>query len=221
MSSTLADLYVNDISKSFSGPEGMIQILKSFSFQLTSGESLAVVGPSGSGKSTLLSILGTLEKPDSGEIRFRDLSYADFTPEKAAVFRRDYIGFVFQNHLLFPQCTALENVLLPFLADRKVSDEEIRRGEFLLDKVGLNARRDHYPYALSGGECQRIALARALVRSPHILLADEPTGSLDRQHADRVAELLFQIAKEENKILIFATHDSLIADRADHILTLG
>lgn len=217
----MSDLYVHEIFKSFSGPEGMIQVLKSSSFKLSSGESLAVVGPSGSGKSTLLSILGTLDTPDSGEISLNGVLYGSLTPEQATVFRRDHLGFVFQNHLLLPQCTALENVLLPCLADHRITDPEKKKGELLLEKVGLAARMGHYPYALSGGECQRVALARALIRSPLLLLADEPTGALDREQADHVADLLFRIAKEENMILIFATHDPVIADQADRIFSLS
>ena len=158
------------------------------SFSLRRGENLAILGPSGSGKSTLLSILGTLEPPTSGSVRLAGKDPFALDEAELAAFRRENIGFVFQEHHLLPQCTVLENVLVPFLADGSATQDDQRRATDLLRRVGLAERLTHRPAELSGGERQRVAIARALVRGPTLLLADEPTGNLDRTTARSIAE---------------------------------
>jgi lipoprotein-releasing system ATP-binding protein len=184
------------------------------------GENLAVVGPSGSGKSTLLSILGTLEPPTSGSVQLAGEN--PFTLKEAALaeFRRRRIGFVFQDHHLLPQCNVLENVLVPFLADGAATDDDTKRATDLLSRVGLAERLTHRPAELSGGERQRVAIARALVREPTLLLADEPTGNLDRSTARSIAELLIKLQAERNAILIVVTHSTTLAESLDRRMEL-
>jgi lipoprotein-releasing system ATP-binding protein len=208
---TGADLVVDQIVKEFPTPGEPLSILAGVSFQLSRGENLAIVGPSGSGKSTLLSILGTLEPPTAGRVRL--LGQDPFELDEAALanFRSRQIGFVFQEHYLLPQCTVLENVLVPFLADGVATDIDAQHAGQLLDRVGLAERLDHRPAELSGGERQRVAIARALVREPTLLLADEPTGNLDRTTAQSISQLLLEMQAEANTILIVVTHSAQLA----------
>jgi lipoprotein-releasing system ATP-binding protein len=208
---TGADLVVDQIVKEFPTPGEPLRVLDGASLELNRGENLAVVGPSGSGKSTLLSILGTLEPPTSGRVRL--LGQDPFELDEAALanFRSRQIGFVFQEHYLLPQCTVLENVLVPFLADGVATDIDAQHAQQLLDRVGLAQRLDHRPAELSGGERQRVAIARALVREPTLLLADEPTGNLDRTTAQAISQLLLEMQAEANTILIAVTHSAALA----------
>jgi lipoprotein-releasing system ATP-binding protein len=206
-----ADLVVENIAKEYPTPAEPLRVLDGVTFTLGRGENLAVLGPSGSGKSTLLSALGALEAPTSGSVR---LSGTDpFTLDEVALasFRRQNIGFVFQEHHLLPQCTALENVLVPFLADGSATADEQKRAIGLLERVGLSNRLDHRPAELSGGERQRVAIARAIVRDPTLILADEPTGNLDRTTARSIAELLLELQDERRAILIVVTHSGSLA----------
>ncbi len=216
-------LDVRKIAKDYSTRGGTIAVLEDCTFQLQPGESLAVVGPSGSGKSTLLNILGTLEPPTSGTFELDGVSPLGLGENESAAFRRNRIGFIFQDHHLLPQCGALENVLIPFLADGAVSESQKSYAGELLRRFGLGDRLDHRPGELSGGERQRVAIARALVRRPGLILADEPTGNLDRTTAGTIAELfqtLLDHSKENGIMLILVTHDRELASRMHFVREL-
>ena len=206
-----AELVVENIVKEYPTPAEPLRILAGVTLSLRVGENVAILGPSGSGKSTLLSILGTLEPPTSGSVYMTGKDPFALKETELAAFRRDNIGFVFQEHHLLPQCTVLENVLVPFLADGSASDLEQQRATELLARVGLAERLTHRPAELSGGERQRVAIARALVREPLLLLADEPTGNLDRTTAHSIANLLLELQAERNAILVVVTHSEAVA----------
>jgi lipoprotein-releasing system ATP-binding protein len=206
-----AELVVENVAKEYSTPAEPLLVLSGVSLSLQCGENAAILGPSGSGKSTLLSILGTLEPPSSGSVRLAGKDPFALRETDLAAFRRDNIGFVFQEHHLLPQCTVLENVLVPFLADGSASTEDQRRATDLLNRVGLAERLTHRPAELSGGERQRVAIARALARDPLLLLADEPTGNLDRSTAHSIANLLLELQAERNAILVVVTHSEAMA----------
>jgi len=201
-------LEVRDITKEYPAPGEPLRVLRGVSFDLSAGKSLAIMGPSGSGKSTLLNIIGTLDAPTSGSIAFESLHLQDLTADEAAAFRNESIGFVFQDHHLLPQCTAVENVLLPCLAHGPVTEKDSARATELLDRVGLAERRDHSPSQLSGGERQRVAIARAMVRRPRLLLCDEPTGNLDAERSAEIGRLFLRLRDEENVGLIVVTHNA-------------
>jgi len=205
------DLFVQHIAKEYPTPGEPLRVLADVSLQLNRGESLVILGPSGSGKSTLLAILGTLELPTAGSVRLLGQNPFELDEASLAQFRSRQIGFVFQEHHLLPQCTVLENVLVPFLADGVATHLDEQHAAHLLDCVGLSARLDHRPAELSGGERQRVAIARALVREPTLLLADEPTGNLDRTTAESIAELLLELQAEANTILIVVSHSTALA----------
>jgi lipoprotein-releasing system ATP-binding protein len=206
-----ADLTVSDLRKEYPTPAAPLVVLKGVNLQLSPGQSLAIVGPSGSGKSTLLNILGTLDTPSGGSVRVGDVDPFALSANDLAAFRSRSIGFIFQDHHLLPQCTALENVLLPRLALGKTTEDDRRRAVELLGQVGLANRVTHLPAELSGGERQRVAIARALVNRPAVLLCDEPTGNLDSRTADTVADLLLSLTRET--ILIGVTHSEQLASR--------
>jgi lipoprotein-releasing system ATP-binding protein len=209
--SEAAELVVENIVKEYATPAEPLRILSGVSFSLRRGENLAILGPSGSGKSTLLSILGTLEPPTSGRVLLSREDPFKLGEADLAEFRLENVGFVFQEHHLLPQCTVLENVLVPFLADGAASPDDQHRAADLLGRVGLGERLTHRPAELSGGERQRVAIARALVREPTLLLADEPTGNLDRTTAGSIAELLLELQAERNAILVVVTHSEPMA----------
>jgi lipoprotein-releasing system ATP-binding protein len=204
-------LVVDNVVKEYPTPAEPLSVLSGASFTLERGENLAILGPSGSGKSTLLSILGTLEPPTSGSVRLGSQDPFALNEAELATFRQRNIGFVFQEHHLLPQCTVLENVLVPFLADGAAGPEDQRRAKTLLERVGLGQRLTHRPAELSGGERQRVAIARALVREPALLLADEPTGNLDRTTAHSIANLLLELQTERAAILVVVTHSNALA----------
>ncbi|HET6879928.1 MAG TPA: ABC transporter ATP-binding protein, partial [Pirellulales bacterium] len=185
----MPDLAVRDITKEFPTRAEPLVVLRGCSFELARGENLAILGPSGSGKSTLLQIVGTLDAPTSGEVLLGGDDPFQLSEPRLAKFRNERIGFVFQDHHLLPQCSVLENVLLPTLAGGGATQEAFERARMLLERVGLTARLDHRPAELSGGERQRVAIARALIRQPMLLLADEPTGNLDRSTANAIGDL--------------------------------
>jgi lipoprotein-releasing system ATP-binding protein len=204
-------LRVNHLCKDYPTRSGPLSVLRDINFELAAGEALAVMGPSGSGKSTLLHILGTLDQPTSGSIDL-DGSNPFALPERAlADFRNRHIGFVFQDHYLLPQCSVLENVLIPTLAAHDGHEAANKWARELLERVGLSSRLDHRPAELSGGERQRVAIARALIHRPQLLLADEPTGNLDRRTAINVGQLLLDMHREEQTILVVVTHSSELA----------
>jgi len=192
---------------------GELAVLVEASLEMERGESAAVLGPSGSGKSTLLAILGTLDRPTAGALELEGLAPFQLSEPELAAFRSRNVGFVFQEHHLLPQCSVLENVLVPLLADGAASAEDVTRAGKLIDRVGLGERRNHRPAELSGGERQRAALARALIRNPTLLLADEPTGNLDRSTAAAMVELMLELQQEHNAILVAVTHSQALAER--------
>jgi ABC-type lipoprotein export system ATPase subunit len=217
-------LRVQDVSKSYEGmnAESTIHVLNGISFDVTRGESVAIVGPSGSGKSTLLNIIGTLDSPSKGKVFLenRDLSVLD--ERQIAEVRNFRIGFVFQAHHLLPQLTVLENVMIPTLASptpdwRRLAQE---RALQLLERVGLSTRLHHRPGQLSGGERQRVAVVRALVNQPQLLLADEPTGALDSKASDELSQLLVELNAEGKVTLIVVTHAESLAKRMRRVLRL-
>ncbi len=195
-------------------------ILRDVSLAVQRGEAVAVMGPSGSGKSTLLHLLGTLDRPTSGTVRLEGTDPFTLQERFLADFRNRHIGFVFQDHHLLPQCSVLENVLIPTLVGRDDASEVQKRARHLLERVGLSGRLDHRPAELSGGERQRVAVARALIHRPVLLLADEPTGNLDRRSARVVGQLLLDLHREENTILIVVTHSQELADTFPRTLVM-
>ncbi len=209
-------LSANAISKSYPTPRGELRILNDISLSLNRGDAAAIMGPSGSGKSTLLYILGALEPPSAGSVTLEGQNPFALSEREQAAFRNRRIGFVFQDHSLLPQCSVLENVLAPTLVaavtDGGPGQDQVRAQE-LLTQVGLADRLDHRPGELSGGEKQRAALARALIRDPLLLLCDEPTGNLDRAAADTVASMLLDLHARRHTILIVVTHSAALADR--------
>lgn len=216
----MPDFVAQNVVKEFQTPAEPLRILDGVSVELDRGQNLAVVGPSGSGKSTFLHIAGTLDVPTSGSVSLLGNELGKLDENSMAKFRNDNVGFVFQEHHLLPQLTALENVLIPVVATGETNNESIERAKSLLDKVGLANRMTHRPSALSGGERQRVAVARSLVRSPALLLADEPTGSLDQTNAEIIGELLLDLQKEDNTILICVTHSSSLAAMFQKHVTL-
>ena len=211
-------LEATDVCKHFALGDQTVEVLRGVSLRAEVGQSLALIGPSGSGKSTLLHLLGTLEPPTSGQIAIGGQDPLALPEPQLARFRNQHIGFVFQNHHLLPQYSALENALIPTLAFSQADRRE--RARNLLTAVGLEERLHHRPAELSGGECQRVAVARALINQPGLLLCDEPTGSLDRQTATTVADLLFTLHRAEQAALVIATHDLELAARCDRRLLL-
>jgi lipoprotein-releasing system ATP-binding protein len=207
----MSNLVVDNITKQFPTRSDPLVVLRGVSLELSHGENMAILGPSGSGKSTLLGIIGTLEPPSSGRVLLDGEDPAKFNEPALAAFRNRRIGFVFQDHYLLPQCSVLENVLVPTLADETTSQAKVDRAHMLLDRVGLSERLAHRPAELSGGERQRVALARALVNQPSLLLADEPTGNLDRSTAQRIGQLLLELQQQEQMMLIVVTHSERLA----------
>ncbi len=206
-------LQVTKLSKSFSTATGELEILQDVELNLTRGDAIAITGPSGCGKSTLLYILGALDTPTAGKVQLLGKDVFSLTTAEQAEFRNQNVGFVFQDHHLLPQCNVLENVLLPTMPAAVETKEVESRARELLQKVGLAERLDHYPAQLSGGERQRVAVCRALINDPVLILADEPTGNLDPKTADAVGSLLLELGKEQNAILICVTHSPELASR--------
>jgi len=216
-------LQLIEVSRRFDAVQSAehLDVLRGITLEIARGESLAIIGPSGSGKSTVLNIIGTLDRPTSGRVLLdgKDLSQLDDT-ELAAV-RNQQIGFVFQAHYLLPQCTVLENVLVPTLAGKSVSRAGAeQRAKQLLERVGLGQRLGHRPGQLSGGERQRVAVVRALINQPKLLLADEPTGALDRASAQELAQLLVDLNRERGVTLVVVTHALDLAHRMSRVLEL-
>jgi lipoprotein-releasing system ATP-binding protein len=209
------DFFADRIAKEYPTPGEPLRILDGVSVTLRRGQNLAVVGPSGSGKSTFLHIAGTLDTPSSGTVTLLGTDLCSLEPKKVASFRNQHIGFIFQEHYLLPQLSALENVLIPLVANtnsnRRSSRESADRGKELLERVGLQDRMRHLPSQLSGGERQRVAVARALVCQPELILADEPTGSLDPVNAEKIGALLLDLQQTDHSMLICVTHSDRLA----------
>jgi ABC-type lipoprotein export system ATPase subunit len=217
-------LELKNLVKIYSMPsgEGYTTVLKDISLQVFPGESIAVVGPSGSGKSTLLNIIGALDTPSSGEVTLFGKNLADCDDRELSRIRNQEIGFVFQLHHLLPQCTVLENVLIPTvpLGLKKQSPEVVERAITLLTRVGLDKHMDYFPAQLSGGEMQRVAVVRALINKPKLVLADEPTGSLDKDSSENLGRLLVEMNKEEGTALISVTHSFDFAQLMEKVFKL-
>jgi lipoprotein-releasing system ATP-binding protein len=217
-------LEARNISKSYPTPRGPLSILDGVTFSLAPGDAISIIGPSGTGKSTLLYILGALDPPTSGEVTLDGRNPFTLSDKDVSEFRNTQVGFVFQDHCLLPQCTVLENVLIPTLvgADKNGPGKNgtARRAKQLLDQVGLSHRLDHRPAELSGGEKQRVSIARAMIRGPKLLLCDEPTGNLDRHTALQVADLLVEMNRVSKNILVVVTHSAELAGRFPKIFEL-
>ncbi len=216
-------LETQHISKSFASVDSneRIQVLTDITLQVRPSSVTSIVGASGSGKSTLLHILGGLDRPDEGNVLYDGKPIFDMNDEQLAKFRNQNIGFIFQFHHLLPEFSALENVFMPALIRNEPMDKISDRARQLLTRLGLEQRIDHRPSQLSGGEQQRVAVARALMNNPGYILADEPTGNLDKKNTQALLELLFEIRDEEQVALVLVTHDSGIADKADHKFELS
>ena len=213
-------LELSGVTKSYLSPEGVeTPVLRGVDLRLEAGASLAISGPSGCGKSTLLNIIGTLDRPSAGKVLIDGRDVTALSEAELAQVRSRIVGFVFQLHHLLPQCSILENVLVPTLTGR-AADGAVDRARKLLDRVGLGARIGHRPGQLSGGECQRAAVVRALINQPRLLLADEPTGSLDRASADSLSQLLSELNREEGVALVVVTHSAELAARAGRVVHL-
>ena len=215
-------IQANELHKSFPSSDAIqIDILKGVNFDLRAGETLAIVGASGIGKSTLLHILGTLDRPDGGRIMFRDVDIFAMNADRLAGFRNRSIGFVFQFHHLLPEFTTLENVMMPALINGHPRVAARRRARELLTRVGLGQRLSHRVTQLSGGEQQRVALARAIVQKPPLLLADEPTGNLDKRNGESIHQLLMSLNRELGMTLVVVTHNPDLADLLDRRVTIA
>ena len=197
-----------------------VDVLHDLTLQIQAGESVGIIGSSGSGKSTLLHLLGGLDEPSSGSITLMGQEIAKLSQAKLGQLRNQYLGFVYQFHHLLPEFSALENVMMPLLVARKSRAEAQAAAAEILEKVGLGSRMTHRPGELSGGERQRAAIARALVTKPDCLLADEPTGNLDRKNATHALEMMLELKRELGTALIVVTHDEQLAKRFDRVLTM-
>ncbi len=213
-------LSIKKISKSF---EQRGTVLDDLSLEVEKGETIAIMGPSGSGKTTLMNIVGLLDRPDKGDIFFKGVSIAHFSETESAVYRNQNIGFVFQDHLLLPYMNIHQNIFLPLLASKhsrtQLSDRRLYINELMV-RTGIYDLKNKYPSQISGGEAQRVALVRALVNNPSILLADEPTGSLDARNAESMGELLLEMNREYTMTLILATHSEAMAEKMSRKLLL-
>ena len=206
-----AELSVSALTKTYLSGDGEVSVLRGVELEASPGDAVAITGPSGTGKSTLLYIIGLLDTPTSGQVQIGGKTPHLLPLEEQARFRNTTFGFVFQDHFLLPQCTVLENVLIPTLANTGAGPPELDRAKNLLERVGLSHRITHLPSQLSGGERQRVAVCRALINQPRVLLADEPTGNLDRRTAETIGELLLGLARENSTILLCVTHSSELA----------
>ena len=204
------------VNKSF----GSLQVLKEINLQIRDGEIVTIVGPSGAGKTTLLQIMGTLSPADSGMIRYSGEDVTVMKDKALSKFRNSHIGFVFQFHQLLPEFTALENVILPALIGGASKREAVKRGEELLNTLGLGARLEHRPAELSGGEKQRVAIARALINKPDVIFADEPTGSLDSRNREEIKQLFHDLRRDLNQTIVIVTHDVSLTEVADRVVTM-
>lgn len=215
-------LRLQDVAKNYAATlEGAeLPVLRGVNLEIKGAETLAIVGPSGSGKSTLLNIIGTLDTPTTGKVEVDGRDLTGLSEIELAAFRSQRIGFIFQSHHLLPQCTVLENVLVPTIPAQGDAKEAAARARRLLERVGLQHRLNHRPGQLSGGERQRVAVVRSLINAPKLVLADEPTGALDRESADQLAGLLLELHREENVTFIVVTHSLELARRMERTFEL-
>ena len=220
MNHNMPILEAKNLFKSYKTESQQVDVLLDLNLQVYKGEALCIMGSSGTGKTTLLHLLGTLDRPSSGYIFYKEKNIFDQTPEALALFRNQNMGFVFQFHHLLKEFTALENVMLPARIAGLSKKEVIQKAKSLLKELGVDHRQDHLPKQLSGGEQQRVAIARALIQEPDILFADEPTGNLDNKNAQVIEDLFFELHETKNLTLIVATHDQSFSQRFPDILTL-
>jgi lipoprotein-releasing system ATP-binding protein len=213
-------LSVKDIIKNYKIGNDELKVLKGITFGVKKGEIVSIIGPSGVGKSTLLNILGTLDKPTQGKVYIASEDVTELSEDKLASFRNKKIGFVFQFHHLLPEFTALENTMMPAIIGKENRDDVREKAEKLLSEVGLRERVHHKPGELSGGELQRVAFARALINNPSIVLADEPTGNLDRINSEALHEIIWSLCKEKKQTFFLVTHNEQLAEKADKIIEL-
>lgn len=211
-------LEVSQLSKSYQSGEKKLTVLEDINFTLQEGETLSIIGPSGSGKTTLLGLCAGLDHTDTGNISIVGNSLTGLSEDQRAKVRNENVGFIFQNFQLIPTLTALENIMVPL--ELQGSKEAKHVAISLIEKVGLTKRKDHYPNQLSGGEQQRIAIARAFSNNPKLLFADEPTGNLDDETSERIEKLLFDLNKEQGTSLVLVTHDNELAGKTNHIIRL-
>lgn len=207
---------VKNIKKSF----GQLEVLRDVCVTISDGEIVAIVGPSGAGKTTLLQIAGTLDKPDSGQVTYDGVDVLSLPEKKLSEFRNRHIGFVFQFHQLLPEFTALENVAIPALIKGDKQSDAFKRAAELIDYLGLSERANHKPAALSGGEKQRISVARALINKPEVIFADEPSGSLDSKNKEELHRLFLNLRKEFGQTFVIVTHDESLAAMSDRVLKM-
>ena len=205
-----------NIHKSFDA----LEVLKGVDIEIAKGEIVSIVGPSGAGKTTLLQILGTLDRPDAGDVEVNDVNFSRLNEKELAAFRNKHIGFIFQFHQLLPEFTALENVMIPALIARKDTKSVTARAKELIGYLGLSECMEHKPSELSGGEKQRVAVARALINNPSVLLADEPSGSLDSKNRDELHKLLFDVREKFGLTLVIVTHDKELAALSDRVIEM-
>ena len=216
-------LQLKNISKGYGeiGAHSFRPVLNKLNLEIGKGEKIAIIGPSGSGKTTLLNLIGALDLPDSGDVIFDGKNITGYSKKELANFRNQHLGFIFQLHHLMPQLSLWENVLLPLLPQgNKISKQQKEWAEHLIQKVGIWEQRSQKPSEMSGGECQRTAVVRALINKPELILADEPTGALDEDNATALSELLIQLSDEENITLVTVTHSSELAEQMDKKLIL-
>lgn len=209
------------IAKGIQKKYGQLEVLKGIDLEIQSGEIVSIVGSSGAGKTTLLQILGTLDIPDSGTLTLNGINPFGLNSKGLAAFRNEKIGFIFQFHQLLPEFTALENVIMPALIGGKSISESKERAAMLLKKLGLQNRESHQPTALSGGEQQRVAVARALMNEPDIIFADEPSGNLDSKNAAELHQLFFDLRDEFKQTFVIVTHNNLLAEMADRSIVMA
>ncbi len=214
-------LSAENIVKKFYVGDSVLDVLKGVDLELLEGQIIAIMGESGAGKSTLLHLLETIDRPTSGQLKFNGENLGEKSESDLAHFRNNQIGFIFQFHHLLPEFNAFENVLMPALIAGKNSDSTARRVEYLLDRVGLSNRANHRPGELSGGELQRVAVARALINEPSIVLADEPSGNLDHRNSEMLHNLIWGLARENGYSFVIVTHDLALAKKADRLMLLS
>ena len=211
-------LEAQNIEKNFTDGKSTVEVIKGLSLQVKAGEFVSIVGSSGSGKSTLLHVLGGLDRPSSGQVFLQGSRFDSLNEAERGYLRNQHLGFVYQFHHLLPEFTALENVAMPLMLRQGTNFKDVQKqAEYLLERVGLTHRLTHKPGELSGGERQRVALARALVAKPALMMADEPTGNLDRKTASKIFELLMDLRQEFNMAMLIVTHDEQLAQSADSI----